>query len=62
MSKGYLRLARGGLPGLAKGLKLGSYHSGPGGYYSGTLVMVVIAVLKAMSPLGGHTAATELFQ
>ena len=62
MSNGDLRLARGELPGLTKGLKLGSYHRGPGGYYSGTLVMVVTAVLKAVYLLGGHTAATELLQ
>ena len=33
---------------------------GPGGYYSGTLVTVVTAVLKAVSLSGGHTVATEL--
>ena len=32
----------------------------PGGYYSGTLVTVVTAVLKAVSLSGGHTVATEL--
>ena len=53
MSRGNLRLARGELMGLTKGLKLGSYHSGPGGYYVGTLVMVMTAVLKAVSLLGG---------
>ena len=40
--------------------ELGSYCSGPGGYYSGTLVTVVTAVLKAVSLSGGHTVATEL--
>ena len=33
---------------------------GLGGYYSGTLVTVVTAVLKAVSFSGGHTVATEL--
>ena len=33
---------------------------GTGGYYSGTLVTVVTAVLKAVSLSGGHTVATEL--
>ena len=52
-------MSRGELPGLTKGLKLGSYCSGPGGYHGGTLVTVVIAILKAVSQ-GGHTAATKL--
>ena len=43
----------GELSGLTKGLKLGGYRRRPGGYYSGTLVMVVTAVLKAVSLLGG---------
>ena len=42
-----------GEPGLTKSLKLGSYRNGPGGYYVGTLVMVLTAVLKAVSLLGG---------
>ena len=50
---GNLKLARRELLGLTKGLKLGSYRSGPGGYYSGTLVTVVTAILKAVSLLGG---------
>ena len=53
-------MSRGGLPGLTKGLKLGRYRSGPRGYYSGTLVMVVTAILKAVSLSGGHTVAMEL--
>ena len=53
MSRGNLRLARGEL----LGLKLGSYRSGPGGYHGGTLVIVVTAVLKAVSPpLGTYSA------
>ena len=60
MGRGNFRLARGELPSLTKGLKLGSYRSGPGGYYGGTLVTVVTAVLKAVLSQGGHTAATKL--
>ena len=62
---GNLRLARGELPGLTKGLKLGSYRSRPGGYYSGTLVTVVTAVLKAVSlpeeTYSGYRALFEVF-
>ena len=57
MSRGNLRLARGELPGLTKGLKFGGYL---GGYYGRTLVTVVTAVLKAVSLQGGHTVAMEL--
>ena len=45
---------------LPRALKLGSYRSRPGSYYSATLVMVATAVLKAVSLSGGHTVATEL--
>ena len=48
-----LGVSGGELPGLTKGLKLGSYRSGPGVYYVGTLVAVVTAVLKAVSLPGG---------
>ena len=48
MSMGNLRLARGGLLGLTKGLKLGSYRSELGGCYGGTLATVVTAVLKVV--------------
>ena len=41
------------LPGLTKGLKYGSYCIGPGGYYGRTLVMVITAILKAVSLPGG---------
>ena len=53
-------MSRGELSGLTKGLNLGSYRSRPGGYYGGTLVTVVTAVLKAASLPGGHTVATKL--
>ena len=58
-SKEDLRLARGELPALTKGLKLGSYHSRPGGYYSRKLVMVVTAILKAVSLPGGTYSSYE---
>ena len=48
MSRGEPKACQGPL-GLTKSRKLGSYHSGPGGYYGRTLVMVVTAVLKAVS-------------
>ena len=51
MSRGNFRLARGELLGLTKGLKLWSYLSRPGGYYSGTLVTVLTAILNAVSLL-----------
>ena len=61
MSRGAtLGLLGGNSRALPRALKLGSYRSGPGGYYSGTLVTVVTAVLKAVSLSGGHTVATEL--
>ena len=60
MSRGDLRLARREFPGLTKGLKLESYCIGPGGYCGGTLVMVITAVLRAVSLQGGHTVATKL--
>ena len=60
LAGGNLRLARGNSWALPRALKLGSYRSGPGGYYSGTLVTVVTAVLKAVSLSGGHTVAMEL--
>ena len=49
---GTLDLPGGELPSLTKGLKLGSYRSGPGGNYGGTLVTVVTAVLKAVLSQG----------
>ena len=58
---GNLRLARGELLGLTKGLKnLGAIAAGQGATTVCTLVMVVTAVLKAVSLSGGHTVATEL--
>ena len=56
---GTLGLPVGNSQALPRALKLGSYCSRPGSYYGGTLVMVVTAVLKAVSQ-GKHTAATEL--
>ena len=54
-----------GLPGgnsqaLPRALKTWELSQRPGGYYSGTLVTVVTAVLKAVSLSGGHTVAMEL--
>ena len=58
---GNLRLARGELLGLTKGLKnLGAITAGQG-YYSGTLVTVVTAVLKAVSPSQGDIQWLQSF-
>ena len=48
-SGGTLGFPGGNSRALPRALKLGSYRSGPGGYYSGTLVTVGTAVLKAVS-------------
>ena len=51
---GTLGLPRGNSRALPRALKkVESYRSRPGGYHSGTLVMVVTAALKAVSLLGG---------
>ena len=62
MSKGgTLGLAGGKSLALPRAIKnLGAITAGQGGYYSGTLVMVITAILKAVSLSGGHTVAKEL--